>query len=120
VGYTRRQLLQQPRPVLFDEGSHLVTDHVDVRLLDEAPDLFELFGREIVKAGHQSFFAFDLTAGGNACLKGRLEAYRLVVLLQEVSKGRAGYLLKALTSLACDCLNRLPRLVIELDAFADH
>jgi hypothetical protein len=51
VGYTRRQLLQQPRPVLFDEGSHLVTDHVDVRLLDEAPDLFELFGREIVKAG---------------------------------------------------------------------
>jgi hypothetical protein len=41
VADTRRQLLEQPGPILFDEGSHLVTDHVDVRLLDEAPDLFE-------------------------------------------------------------------------------
>jgi hypothetical protein len=63
---------------------------------------------------------FYLAAGGNACLKGRLEAYRLVVLLQEVSKGRAGYLLKALTSQACDFLNRVPRLLIELDALAGH
>jgi hypothetical protein len=121
VADTRRQLLEQPGPILFDEGSHLVIDHVDVRVLDEAPDLFELFGREIVKSGASILLRFfDLAAGGNACLKGRLEAYRLVVLLQEVSEGRAGYLLKALTSLACDCLNRLPRLVIELDALADH
>jgi hypothetical protein len=64
--------------------------------------------------------SFDLAAGGDACLKRRLEANWLVVLLQEVREGCAREFLKTLTSLTSDCLNRLPSLVIELDALSGH
>jgi hypothetical protein len=37
--------------MLLDESAHLVAQRVNVRFLDEAFDLLEFFGREIVEAG---------------------------------------------------------------------
>ena len=34
--------------------------------------------------------SFDLSAGGDACLKGSFEAHRLIMLFEEVREGGAG------------------------------
>ena len=41
MSHPRRQLVQEPWPILLYERVHLVTQLVDVCFLEEAPDLFE-------------------------------------------------------------------------------
>jgi hypothetical protein len=46
--------------VLLDKCAHLIIDHVDVRPFDEALDLIEFLGREIIEAGHPRLSASEI------------------------------------------------------------
>jgi hypothetical protein len=55
-----------------------------------------------------------------ALLKRSHEAYRLMMLLEEVSEGFSGKLLERATSLLANRLDRLPSILVELHALAGH
>jgi hypothetical protein len=59
-------------------------------------------------------------AGTYAFLERRFQADRLVVFLQEVLEGFVGKLLKGLSLLTRDRVDRLPRLIVELHALPRH
>jgi hypothetical protein len=55
-----------------------------------------------------------------ALLKRSHEAYWLMVLLEEISEGFSSKLLKRAAGLFADCPDRLPSIVVKLDALAGH
>jgi hypothetical protein len=55
-----------------------------------------------------------------ALLKRSHEAYRLMMLLEEVSEGFSGQLLEGAAGLFANRVDCLPSIVVELDAIARH
>jgi hypothetical protein len=61
-----------------------------------------------------------LSPPAQALLKRSHEAHWLMMLLEEVSEGFSGKLLEGAAGLFANRLDRLPSILVELHAFADH